>query len=64
MSKMTQDEYLKKRENFSRSSAPTEEIANAIKKLDESYLGTPSSIEIAKQQMLESRPDTSDIGEH
>lgn len=63
MGKMTQEEYLKKRENFSKSSAPTEQIADAIKRLDESYLGTPSSIEKANQQMLESRPDISDIGE-
>lgn len=63
MSRMTQVEYLKKRDNYARSEAPLDQRAKAIEELDKSYLQT-DSVKIAKQQFEESAPDSLKPGEN
>lgn len=60
---MTQDEYLRKRNNFANSDATLDQRTKAIEELDKSYLQS-DSVKIAQQQFEESAPDSLKPGEN
>jgi len=59
---MTLNEYHSKLVAYMSSDAPAEVKDKAIRELKAKFANT-TSVDIAKQQLEESKPDTSDIGE-